>query len=610
MGMTTSTKHLDEAHGLGVDGFLVHYSPASLSEEEWAAWRTQVTDFVLGLAPGSRNSATVAASLLCDAIKSSREAPGTDLSVVLRDEVIDRVTHARRQAGQSDGYAREAASRLQRFQAAALGLPPRQSTATPKVGSGISGGHLAALRVLATSDDEFISSTARNLLTNLDVLRPHRWLNPLPADEWRKFRTSSTVQRVAGTLRWDKLRSERVWEEAHRATPAIDLITHLNYNDAHWKWLLATTRQDAILDVQDTRGGIIESPSTWTVKGAPMSVSTSVATSKPKARRKVSKAEARRIAREHIESLATEPEPLTEELEALLEKWAPKGMPEGDWLECRNTVHDVMRRSHIRGLDSFRKHLRMVTEYVSWAIKAGYPENIAILMSGDAINDYSRLVLASAGAPTASTTRSKLRAVGKRVNPEGNPHSMAPEFQHRDIKPPYTEEELVRIETRISLVTNPTTRRAIQAAVALGLGAGLSTGDLQKMTRNDIEDFGEDGMRIAVPGPHSRTVWLRRDQEEMLRAGISLLSANGRVLGLRHHKDTIRDLYRHIQPTGNGPTVIQSRLRHTWIARLMCEPIPLVTLMRVAGLATARTLTELAPYIHPTADERDLRGVA
>lgn len=38
----------------------------------------------------------------------------------------------------------------------------------------------------------------------------------------------------------------------------------------------------------------------------------------------------------------------------------------------------------------------------------------------------------------------------------------------------------------------------------------------------------------------------------MLRDGLSHLSPNVRVLGRRHHKDTVRDLYRNIQPTANG----------------------------------------------------------
>ncbi len=156
----------------------------------------------------------------------------------------------------------------------------------------------------------------------------------------------------------------------------------------------------------------------------------------------------------------------------------------------------------------------------------------------------------------------------------------------------------------------PTTRRAIQTAIALGLGAGLTTGDLQTLTRGNIDDQGDTGICITITGRNPRTIWLRHEYEEMLREGISHLSAGGRILGLRHHKDTVRDLYRNIQPTGSGPTVVQSRLRNTWIAQLMCEPIPLVTVMRVAGLATARTLTDLAPFIHELTDEQILRGAA
>jgi hypothetical protein len=115
---------------------------------------------------------------------------------------------------------------------------------------------------------------------------------------------------------------------------------------------------------------------------------------------------------------------------------------------------------------------------------------------------------------------------------------------------------------------------------------------------------------VHVPGQRPRSVWLRRDYEPLLRAGLECLTRNEHVLGRRQHKDTVRDLYDAIQPLGEGPRVLQGRLRNTWIATLMCEPIPIQTLLQAAGLEGARTLTDIAPYIHATADPAILRGVA
>ena len=537
-------------------------------------------------------------------------SPGTPLADVLCSAVINRVANERRRCGRSEAYAAGAIRHLSRLQAAALGITRRKATPQParKINPT---SYLAALRALACHEDDVTREIAQRLVDELSELRPRRWSNPLDGSTWRRFRTSEHVTAVHNSLRWDKLRSERVWEEMHKPTPAVLLITYLRYTSTHWNWLLRTSRLDVRVTPEVLRGCTIERSKRWIVKDVPVAKPISENNRKSAKRRKISKAEARRIAREHNAALVAEAEPLSAALEGLLESWVPKGMPMREWLACKDLVHDVMRRSNIRSVDSFRKNLRILTMYISWAINAGYPEDILALMTDGAISDYGRVVLSGINESSGGTKRSKLRCLARTVNPEENVQSMSPQFRHSDVKPPYRDEDVYWITKRIDNVRTPTTRRAIQTAVALGLGAGLSTGDLQTLTRSHISDLGGSGIRIDLTGPNARTIWLRHEYEEMLREGIRHLSPGGRILGLRHHKDTVRDLYKNIQPTGDGPDVVQSRLRNTWIAHLMCEPIPLVGLLRIAGLATARTLTDLAPYIHEVADDRDSqRGVA
>jgi len=606
--MTNKKQVQGKAFGLGIEGFLTRYAPESLTAEQWAAWREPVIDLIQKIEPGSRNAATVAASALCEAIAISGAEPGTPLVQVLSDALINRVASERQRQGRSASYADGAIKHLRRLQSAALGIPRKRTKHQPRtVGSASS---LAALRLLAEHEDAFTRQTAQQLLDALEDLQPHRWLNPLPASTWRRFRTSVHVTSVIDSLRWDKLRSERVWEETHKPTPAITLIRSLNYSSESWTRLAVTSPLDVRVTPEVLRGGTVDWSHRWIVKDVPMKQEEPAATQPRRAKRKPSKAEARRIARELTESMANDPEPLSPALEKLLESWSPKGMPAQDWAGCRDLTHEVMRRSHIKGVDSFRKHIRMLAVYLDWAFKAGYPKDLHTVMTSEALHDYANTALSNGKNSTASTTRSRLGALARAVNPERNLRSATGHFQHNDVRPPYTAEDTYWILRRIPLVKTPTTRRAIQTSVALGLGAGLATGDLQDLTRADITDLGEEGIRINVNGSRPRTVWLRRDYEDLLREGISELAPGGRILGVRHHKDTIVDLYRNIHPSGNGPEVIQSRLRATWLATLMCEPIPLVTVLRVAGLATARTLSDLAPYIHDASDEKILRGAA
>jgi len=86
------------------------------------------------------------------------------------------------------------------------------------------------------------------------------------------------------------------------------------------------------------------------------------------------------------------------------------------------------------------------------------------------------------------------------------------------------------------------------------------------------------------------------------------------VLGRRTlNKDSLVDLYGTVQPLDGALRIQQGRLRNTWLATLMCEPIPLAAILHAAGLQSARTLSELAAYLPALAVDsapKSLRGAA
>ena len=266
--MTKNKQVQEKSIGLGVEGFLTRYAPESLSSEQWAAWREPVIDLIRRVEPGSRNAATVAASALCEAIALSSAEPGTPLVEVLTDALINRVASERQQRGRSASYAGDAIAQLGRLQKVALGVPGKRTKSKARaVGSASS---LAALRLLATDEDTFTRETAQQLLDALEDLQPHRWLNPLPKLTWRRFRTSVHVTSVIDSLRWDKLRSERVWEEMHKPVPAITLIRSLNYSSESWTRLAFTSPLNVRVTPEVLRGGTVERSHRWIVKDVPL----------------------------------------------------------------------------------------------------------------------------------------------------------------------------------------------------------------------------------------------------------------------------------------------------------------------------------------------------
>jgi len=65
----------------------------------------------------------------------------------------------------------------------------------------------------------------------------------------------------------------------------------------------------------------------------------------------------------------------------------------------------------------------------------------------------------------------------------------------------------------------------------------------------------------------------------------------------------------------DGPRIEVARLRATWLADLMTDPVPLAVILKASGLKTARTLAEVMPHLGPWLDHKgltnaltDLRG--
>ena len=59
---------------------------------------------------------------------------------------------------------------------------------------------------------------------------------------------------------------------------------------------------------------------------------------------------------------------------------------------------------------------------------------------------------------------------------------------------------------------------------------------------------------------------------------------------------------------GTSLELRMSRLRNTWLVAQLCAPISLADLLPVAGLASARTVTELISYC-PPADEAEVARI-
>lgn len=590
--------------------FLATYQPGSLAAEEWNCWRGPVIALLRDVAPASQGEANIYAGLVCLAIATSRAPVGTDLAEVLTDEVIGALTHERRLRGLAASTVEGTRTSLTRAQAVARGLQRGRRAILDHRPGGSPG--LLAVQALMTDPDPDVAAQARTVGSALKVVQRGRWPRPLGARAWKTFLASAHERGHLLGYTWTQLRTERWRVEEWVPRPPVQTLDVLG----HSRFRLVTAAPVQGKNVPTFRSALrgsvrLSASCPWTIRNCmpPRAPEQPVMPTGP-TYRKPSKAAARRLAREFASELDQRAPELPEVLEEILREWRPRNMPAYRWQAVRPLTEHIMRRSHIRGAESFKKHIRLVAALVDWTTSAGYPPSLEAILTGDTIDDYLRSCGHERSRASLSTIRSDLRRIASKANPERGGPAPAMAIPYVDVKPPYDERDVSMILRRIETVTVPRKKAQIQCAVALGLGAGLNTNDLHDLRRNHIDDRGPDGMVIDVPGPRARTVWLRHDCEELLRSGIADLNPNERILGRRTHKDTVRDLYDLIQPIGSGSRVLQGRLRNTWIARLMCEPVPLQALLQASGLQGTRTLSDIARYIDLAVEPTSLRGVA
>lgn len=314
--------------------------------------------------------------------------------------------------------------------------------------------------------------------------------------------------------------------------------------------------------------------------------------------RKPSAAAMKRQLKQVLQARGSAPPPLTEPLERFLRNYHPNIEPE-TWQTCRPVVMEAARRYAPTGKDSLEKILYALSREAAWAATNGIPLTLEELLSADRIEKFVNTGLSGLSDSSRASVRSRLRRVAARL--QVDPSFALPKavLGHRDVAPPYSTAEISIILSLIKMQP-PVARAKLAVSVALGLGAGISATDLRDLHKSHVIDHGERGIEIRVPGTRPRTVWLLPAYEKLLRAGIQTVKPTQHVLGRSAiAKNTISDLYAQATAADSRIDIAQGRLRNTWLAYLMIQPIPLSVLLPAAGLSSARTLTELLPFVLP-----------
>lgn len=313
--------------------------------------------------------------------------------------------------------------------------------------------------------------------------------------------------------------------------------------------------------------------------------------------RKISKAEAKRQAAQNRHRY--EPRELPSELRTLLDDYEPNSIPEPLFRQVRPVMLDVMTRSTTTGSEKFRQQRRYVAQLAAWSLEHSLSLDLEDLLTASRIQSYvasrqcQHLVAAS-----RADLRSDLLELAQQVNPAYDGVPRAESIPRPRTKPPYTQVEETNI-VRVARNQNTGNRRRQMCAICgLGLGAGLDSTDLKELLAQDITDRRSAGLIVAVGGRRPREVPVRKGYEELVREGLEGLRPGDPVIGKRTDRKNVatRVVSQAVIPS-TAPHIEQGRLRATYLAALIQQPIPLLDLLDAAGLKSVQTLVDIAQHL-------------
>lgn len=258
--------------------------------------------------------------------------------------------------------------------------------------------------------------------------------------------------------------------------------------------------------------------------------------------------------------------------------------------------------------------LRAATLLAHWAAHNDRPLDHGSVFADDTIDGFIRVGLPDYSDGSRGNVRSQLRRMKEALRGES---AIPPErLAGAEAQAPYSKKDLARLTEWAAKQKTAEFRRDARTILALGLGAGLTAGEIGEVHGADILVDG-DGVQVVVNAARSRTVQVLRSQEDrVLKAARAVQPADYLIRPARtsNPKNLISNIVDRGAASELGPQ--SQRMRATWLVRHLNSGVPAGVLMEAAGLESLKGLTrylafvEQVPRSHARSQLRDSKPSA
>jgi hypothetical protein len=200
---------------------------------------------------------------------------------------------------------------------------------------------------------------------------------------------------------------------------------------------------------------------------------------------------------------------------------------------------------------------------------------------------------------TRRTVRTNLRAVARRVGPQG---AAAVALSRERAKTPYSPGEIASYLALADAQPTLTRRMRASALVCLCAGAGLVGADLKAVRGTDVVSRSGGVVVVVRSGRCARTVPVLARHHERLRAAAAFAGEHLLIGGTSPvRRNVTSPLTASLAGGWDLPRIEIARLRATWLCEV-AEAIGLRTFLDAAGITCSQRLFDLAATL-PSASE-------
>jgi len=144
-----------------------------------------------------------------------------------------------------------------------------------------------------------------------------------------------------------------------------------------------------------------------------------------------------------------------------------------------------------------------LTRLAEWCVSEGMDLDVETVLDPDTVERF--ITTALAWSRSRATYRSDLRRIGRKLTSRAPWEPPPDPIPRRVLAPPYSSKELANFRRMAEQQASPQRRRAAQALIALGAGAGLDGRWCTRIRAADVTP-GRSGVLVGVGPPRPRIV--------------------------------------------------------------------------------------------------------